>query len=156
MKAMKIVLIGCGTVVGIFLILIVAFGIWIYSMPDCEGVRLSNNMEMYALEYLDEKKILDDSEELLAYYDKTMECDSSEAAILTTNRVIYHRLDRNNAIKLTEVEDILTRKGTLNSDVFEIIATSGKTMMIEIDPWNDGEVFKNILIRTWEKAKKQQ
>jgi len=136
MKAKKPILIGCGTLLGIFLILIVVVGIWLFTGPE-GGVRVPNDMEAYALEYLDENKILEDSEELLAYYDVTLSCNGSEAAILTTKRLIYHVKDRNDiTMDLGDVEDIRHRQESFIGDVFEISATSGKTMKIEIAPLN--------------------
>ena len=155
MKTKKPILIGCGTLLGIFLILIMVGAIWLFTGPE-GGVRLPIDMEEYALEYLDTNKILEDSEELLAYYDVTVSLDGSESAILTTKRVIYHKNGKSNAMNLADVEDILHRKEVLIGDVFEISTTSGKTMKIEIAPLNQGETFKNVLMKAWERAKKQE
>ena len=155
MKSKKPIFIGCGTLLAIFLILIMVFVIWLFTGP-VGGVRLPNDMEDYALEYLDEHKILEDSEELLAYYDVTMSLDGSEAAILTTKRVIYYKSGRSSAINLDEIEDIRHRKETIIGDILEISATSGKTIKIEIAPLNQGETFKNVLMNAWENTKKQE
>ena len=155
MKTKKSILIGCGALIGIFLIVIVVGTIWLFSSPE-GGVLLPNEMEAYAQEYLSEHKILVDSEELLAYYDATMSLDGSEAAILTTMRVIYHNNRQNTAINLADIEDIRHRKETLIGDIFEISATSGQTMKIEIAPFNQGDTFKNVLMAAWEKAKEQK
>jgi hypothetical protein len=113
-------------------------------------------MEVYAQEYIDEHKILEDSEELLAYYDVTISLDGSESAVLTTKRVIYHKNGRNIAFDLADIEDIRHRKESLIGDIFEISAETGQTMKIEIAPLNQGETFKNVLMAAWEKARKQQ
>lgn len=155
MKAKKPILIGCGTLLGVFLVLIIVGAIWLFTGPE-GGVRLPIDMEVYALEYLDAHKILEDSEELLAYYDVTVSLDGSESAILTTKRVIYHKNGKSHAMNLADVEDILHRKEVLIGDVFEISTTSGKTMKIEIAPLNQGETFKNVLMKAWERAKKQE
>jgi hypothetical protein len=154
METKKTILIGCGTLLGVVFILILIGIIWLITGPE-GGVRLPIDMEEYALEYLDTHKILEDSEELLAYYDVTVSLDGSEAAILTTKRVIYHKNGRNNAMNLADVEDIQHRKETLIGDIFEISTASGKTMKIEIAPLNQGETFKNVLMKAWERAKKQ-
>ncbi len=146
------ILIGCGALLGIFLILMIVGLIWLFSGPE-GGVCLPNEMETYAQEYLDEHKILEESEELLAYYDMTISLNGREAAILTTTRVIYHKNGQNSAINLADIEDIQHRKETLIGDIFEISATSGKTMKIEIAPLNQGETFKNVLMAAWKKAK---
>lgn len=150
----KPILIGCGALLGIFVILVVAGAIWLFSGPE-GGVRLPNDMEEYALQYLDEHKILEDSEELLAYYDVSMSCDGSEAAILTTKRVIYHKSGKSDSINIANVEDIRHRQEALIGDIFEITAASGRTMKIEIAPLNQSETFKNVLMDAWKRVKKQ-
>jgi hypothetical protein len=155
MKTKHPVLVGCGTAFGIFLILMVAGLIWLSTGPD-GGVRLPNEMENYAVEYLIEHKILDDSEDLLAYYDVTVSLDGSIAAILTTKRVIYHNEGRNMVVNLEEIADIRHRKETFIGDVFEILSNSGQTMKIEVAPMNQGETFKNVLMDTWEKVKEKK
>ena len=146
------IVIGCVALVGFSVIAVVVGAIWLFSGPE-GGVRLPNEMEAYAQEYLDEHRILEDSEELLAYYDVTLSLDGSESAILTTRRVIYHRNGQNTAFDLADIEDIRHREETLIGDIFEISASSGQTMKIEIAPFNQGETFNNVLLTAWEKAR---
>lgn len=155
MKTKHPVLRGCGALVAFIVIVLIVGVIWLSLGPE-GGVRLPNEMETYALEYLDEHGILEDSEELLAYYDVTFSLDGSEAAIVTTTRVIYHRNGLNSAINLADIEDIRYRRETLIGDIFEISTTSGYTMKIEIAPFNQGETFKNVLMASWENASKQE
>ena len=155
MKTKHPILLGCGALVGFFLLVLVVGVIWLSLGPE-GGVRLPNEMETYALEYLGEHGILEDSEELLAYYDVTMSLDGTESAILTTRRVIYHRNGENSAINLEDIEDIRYRRETFIGDIFEISATSGFTMKIEIAPFNQGETFKNVLMASWENASKRE
>ena len=61
----KGILIGCGGIIALFFILLTIGGIWLLSGPEGR-VRLPNEMEKYATIYLEENKILDDSEELLS------------------------------------------------------------------------------------------
>ena len=145
-------LIGCVALVGFSVIAVVVGAIWLFSGPE-GGVRLPNEMEAYAQEYLDEHRILEDSEELLAYYDVTLSLDGSESAILTTRRVIYHKNGQNTAVDLADVEDVRHRQESLTGDIFEIYATSGQTMKIEIAPFNQGETFRNVLLAAWDKAR---
>lgn len=152
MSLKKPILIGCGAVLAFFVILMVMVSIWLFTGPE-GGVKLSNDMEEYALKYLDDHGILDKSEELIAYYDVTMALDGTEAAILTTERVIYHKNGKSDSIDLTGIEDIRHREETLIGDVFEIFASSGKSMKIEIAPFNQGETFRAALMKAWEKAK---
>lgn len=150
MKIKHPILIGFGASIGIFLIVLVVLAF----LGPKGGVRLPNEMETYAQEYLNEHKLLEDSEELLAYYDETFLLDGSESVILTTKRLIYHNNGQNTAINLADIEDIRHRKEA--GDILEISATSGPTMKIEILPYHRGETFKNVLMVAWEKARAQE
>ena len=148
----KNILIGCGAMLLIALIGIIAIGVWLFSGPE-SGVKLGNEMDPYALEYIADKGILNPDEELVAYYDATMDMDGTEAAVLTTKRVIYHKGGGNYEIGISDIADIRHRKETLIGDVIEIQATSGKSMKIEIAPLNGGESFLSSLMGAWDKAK---
>jgi hypothetical protein len=143
---------GCGCLIFI-IIVVMAIGVtWLVSGPE-GGVQLPNNLEPYAVKYIKDNKILEPSEELLAYYDETISLDGTEAALITTKRVIYHKNGNNESINIDDIEDIQHRKEALSGDIFEIYSTSGKVIKIEIAPLNQGETFKNILMKTREKAK---
>ena len=135
--------------------LVVGFCFWLTSMPE-SGVRLGNEMDRYALDYLAEHGLLNPGEEVLAYYDATMSMDGSEAAILTNERVMYHKDGRTTAIPIRDIEDVKHRKEGLTGDVIEVHAVSGQVMKIEIAPLNLGETFNNVLISTWERARKSR
>ena len=111
-SANKKLLIGCGiALAGILLLCILAIGggmIWLVTGPE-GGVRLSNEMEQYALDYIAEQDLLNETENIIAYYDVTLSLNSSEAAILTTERLIYHKDGRTTAIGLQDIEDIQHR-----------------------------------------------
>src|SRR4051794_8674662 len=89
----KPLLIGCGLFVLLGAGATIAFVAWAVSTPD-GGVKRENEMQPYALEYLAKHKILNDTEKLVAYYDATLSMSGTEAAILTTERVIYHNEGR--------------------------------------------------------------
>jgi hypothetical protein len=113
-------------------------------------------MEQYALVYLEENQILDDSEELLAYYDATISLNSSIAAILTTKRVIYHNNGIDSSIEYLNIEDISHRVEPVTGDIIEIVPASGPMMKIEIAMWNQGETFVKVLMNTWKKSKQKE
>ena len=113
---------------------------------DEQGVKLYNEMPSYALEYIDENKILDTKEKVLAYYDVTLSFDSSEATILTNKRVIYHKNNKNQSIKYTDIDDIEHRdEGFPNGDIILVKSVKGEIMKIGIAPLNDGKVFLDVL-----------
>jgi hypothetical protein len=110
-------------------------------------------MDSYALDYLEKNHILKPDENLVAYYDTTISMDGTEAAILTSKRVIYHKSSGNYEIDLTDIHDIRHQKKALMGDVIEIQAISGKLMKIEVALLNGGESFLSALMGVWEKAK---
>lgn len=146
--------IGCGALILILITAAIIGGVWLFSGHE-GGVQLPNSMEKYAITYIKDNKILDESEELLAYYDTTVSLNGKEAAILSSKRIIYHKDGNNDFINLSDIEDIRHRKEALTGDVIEIFSTSGKTIKIEIAPLNQGQTFLNVLMNAWEKSRKK-
>jgi hypothetical protein len=147
----KGLLIGCGAVAFLVVAALVGFMVWLVSIPE-SGVKLGNEMDAYATEYLAEHDMLRPGEEVLAYYDVTMSMDGTEAAILTSDRVLYHKNERTAAIEIDDIADVRHRYEGLVGDVIEVESDSGTVMKIEIAPWNQGETFKNVLVNRWERA----
>lgn len=146
-------MIGCGVVLMAGIIVAVIAGTWLLTGPE-GGVRLKNEMEEYATKYLEEHQVLGASEDLIAYYDVTVKLDGTEAAILTTKRIIYHKDNRNNSIDLKDIKDVKYRKETLVGDILEIYSRTGDVIKIEIAPFNQGETFRNALMNAWQEVKK--
>ena len=140
-------LIGCGIISLVVFITVVVLIIWLFSGNE-GGVRMSNEMEEYALEYIEEHDILNDTESIIAYYDVTISLDGSEAAILTTERVMYYKKGRTTSIDLKDIDDVKHRYETLIGDILEISSTAGTIIKIEIAPLNLGESFNNALMDT--------
>jgi len=148
----KGVLIGCG-VIGFAGFGLMCGGIVLFFSGHEGGVRLSNEMEDYATLYLEEHEILNSSESLIAYYDDTLSLDGTEAAILTTERIIYHKGGKTTAIPLSDISDIRHRTESLIGDIIEIDSRTSIPMKIEIAPLNQGETFINALRDAWERSK---
>jgi hypothetical protein len=150
---------GMGVLKAIGIVLavaIAAFIIWIFTLPEGGGgVKMANEMDAYALEYLEKHKLLNDSEQLLSYYDATLSMNGSEAAILTTERVMYHKNKRTPAVYLKDIKDIQHRYEKFYGDIIEITTNSGIPFKIEIAPFNQGESFYNALMGAW-KAVRQK
>ena len=148
----KGVLIGCGVVCSVGFGLLCGGMVWVLSGHEGR-VRLSNEMEDYAALYLEEHQILNSSESLIAYYDVTLTLDGTEAAIITTENVIYHNGGTSTSIPLSDITDIRHRNETMMGDIIEIDSRSGIPMKIEIAPLNRGETFLNVLRDAWERSK---
>lgn len=142
------ILIGCGAVALLAGVVIIGFVIWIASQPE-GGVKMANEMDEYALEYIEKHKLLDDTEQLIAYYDATISLNGSEAAILTTERVIYHKAGRTTSIALAEIEDVQHHQEALIGDIIEVKGRSAERIKIEIAPLNQGRSFYEALVDAW-------
>ena len=142
---MKIIGIIFGVIVALVIALIVFF-----SFAPTGGVRLNNEMEDYALEYIEEHELVPSGEDLIAYYDVTLTLNGTEAAILTDKTLRYHKNGRNTAIAIVDIVNISHRRETLIGDILEIEGRSGQFMKIEIAPLNGGETFQRVLMRTWD------
>ena len=146
---------GCAAVVAAGCVIIAAVGIfWLATSPE-GGVRLGNEMEEYALTYLADNQILNEGEQIVAYYDATLTLNGREAVILTDERIIYHRNDRNEFITLEDITDIQTESDTLIGDTFLIFGQPGQTMQFEIAPLNGGSTFQRVLDNTWRQSRGQ-
>ena len=144
--------IGCGSAILLMVLLFGGCCIWLITLPE-GGVRLNNQMESYALKYLDENKVLPENSTIVAYYDSTVNCTGKEAVILTKEQVIYHKEGNNNIINLKDIKDIKFRTEPLIGDVIEIYSKDGNIMKIEIAPFNQAGTFINALKNGWETAK---
>lgn len=127
-------------------------GVMIYFMAGPEGgVRTGTNMEKYATQYIRTHQLLNDGEQVQAYYDVTIDLDSTECYIVTPQRVIHHVNGQTVSIPLKEVVSIDHNEDF--GDVILITSSSGSPMKLEIAPLNDGKTFLQILRRQWELAK---
>ena len=145
-------LLGCGGLLLIGILAVVGIFAWLASGPN-GGVKLRNEMEAYATQYLEKHKVLEPQEEVVAYYDETISMDGTEAAILTNKRVVYHKDGKSQSISIGEISNITHRYESLVGDVIEVTGKTGDVIKIEIAPMNQGETFKNVLMDRWEKSK---
>ena len=153
MKPMQKILVGCGVLVLLAIIGAVGLVVWISKQPT-SGVVLGNQMEKYALDYIAQHHLLNPEEKIIAYYDETMAMDGTEAAILTQDRVIYHKKNGlTTSIPIRDIQDVRHRTETLIGDIIEVQSTSGDMMKIEIAPFNQGQSFVEALRSRWKATK---
>lgn len=126
-------------------IFLIFFVFVFHSCSKDGGVKLANEMEPYAIQYLKEHKILKENEKVVAYYDYTLILDGTEAAILTLDRIIYHNNNNSLSINIKDIVDIKHREETMIGDIIEIYGRDGEIMKIEIAPLNQGKTFYNVL-----------
>lgn len=116
------------------------------------GTQLGNQMDAYAIEYVENQGILEAGETILVWYDVTIALDGSEAAMVTDQRVIYHKAGRNTAIDLKDVVSIDAQDAGAMGDIIDVTAADGQRMRIEVAPLNGGDLFLSELERAWSNA----
>ena len=129
---------------------------FILLLGGCEepvGVLFSNQISETQREYIKKNKILNQTETILAYYDVTLLSDNSESAILTNERVIYHRPNKNYSFLYKDIKDVDHKTQMLVGDIIIIENFSGEHIKIEIAPLNDGELFLELLLKKIGKSK---
>jgi Bacterial PH domain len=146
---MKIALIITGSVL-LFLGAIIGACVWLASGPE-SGVKLSNQVDKYALDYLDQHHLLLPGERVIAYFDETIKMDGTEAAILTNRRLLYHKDGRTTAIALPEIESVNETHESLVGDIITVRSKSGDSIRVEIAPLNGGDTFYNETMAAWKR-----
>jgi len=136
---------------GVIALAVVGLVAWILMLPE-SGVKMANEMDSYALEHLEKHQVLNRTERLIAYYDATLSMTGEESAIVTNERVLYHKQGRTTAIPLTEVADVQHHYESMIGDVFMVQGKAGDSIKIEIPPYNGGETFKTALMNAWRAA----
>lgn len=111
------------------------------------GVRFSNNVEDYAVEELDARHILDEGEEVVAYFDVTLDLDGSEAAVLTDRKLAYYRLDRVRSIPLEEIVEVRVDDDGLGGQSITVFGEN-EIVNFTIPVFNGGPGFVSALERT--------
>ncbi|MEL7264211.1 MAG: hypothetical protein AAFN70_06105 [Planctomycetota bacterium] len=135
---------GCGGV--LLLCLVICCGSLVYFANGPEGgVRLADEMEPYAKEYLQDNQVLDPGERIVAYYDITIALDGTESATLTDKRLVYHKNGESRAIPISEITSVSDSDDGLGGVVITVTAENDDPMFIEIPVFNKGEVFLTYL-----------
>lgn len=113
---------------------------------DAEGgVRMANQMEPYATDYIQQKGLLNGSEKIVCYYDASYDWDATESAILTTERLIYDKPGMTTSMALGDITHVDARDEGAMGHVIDVQSRSGDRLRIEIALFNDGESFERAL-----------
>lgn len=149
-------LIGCGVVFLLFIIAMIGFSVYLFSgdfegsfseMMEEPGIKMSNELDQKTLDWMKEKKLLNDSEKLITYYDHWM--DKMVVSILTTERLLFYKNGRVTSIPLAEIKEVKRYKQEDVFDgakeVFVIISQSGERMKIEMMEFEGADLFEREL-----------
>ncbi|MBN2910282.1 hypothetical protein JQC72_12300 [Polycladomyces sp. WAk] len=122
------------------------------------GVKLANEVDARTLQTLRQRHLLQQGEELIAYYDRSLDMDGSEIALLTSNRLVYDKRGRITSVPLGEIQDITFGQ---YSDIdgkwqrIEVKYRDFHRMKVEFAPLEGGDVFYRALKDVWQAKRKQ-
>lgn len=115
------------------------------------GVMLAHNLDEESHAQIESYDILDDDENVVAYYDATLSLDGTDTAILTDKRVISHFNGKNTAILLRDIKRIDHHEDV--NDFITVVSNDGERIVIEIALFNGGHVFLNALKDEWDRTR---
>lgn len=137
---------------GPILAMMMAFALACGDFSREAGVCLPNQMDAIALGYIAERNLLDDDEELLAYYDDTISLDGTSLSLVTTKHLISHFEGNTTKLELAKIESIDPVEVPM-ADAWLITERSGKSVQIQVAVMNGGDVFEKVMTRAWKHAK---
>ena len=105
------------------------------------GVRLSYELDDYAIESIKSLNLVGDDEDIVAYYDASHRMDGSEAVILTRKRILQHKNSHTTFIYLSQIEEIEHSSPRFLGDHIAIRSKTGDTIRFIIMPLHGGDKF---------------
>ena len=118
------------------------------------GVQTENNIERYATKYIRDHSLITPDEQLIAYYDETLDLDGTSAYIVTNKRVVHHRPSGTVSLDLAKVTDIRRMDQGVMGDQFTVEHEDGRIMTLEVAPANGSELMDQSLKAAWRAARK--
>jgi hypothetical protein len=143
-----------GIAAGSILILcLIAVGgvVWVANLPDC-SVMLGYEIPEDTLKTLHAREPIRPDETILAYYDDSISCDGSDSSIVTNTRLIRRVNSSIVVLPLIEITDVEYFDGGGGGETIIVSASGGRTVRVEIAPWNGGAAFHSTLHNAWRQA----
>ncbi|MES2644170.1 MAG: PH domain-containing protein [Myxococcota bacterium] len=119
------------------------------------GVCLPNQLDETARGYIRDKQLLQEGEDVRAYYDTTVSLDGSEIALVTDKRIVYHKEGVTTAFALADVTNI-ERSEVALGDAFIVTTRDGQMLQVEIAALNGGDTWERALDGAWKAAQAGQ
>lgn len=147
---LKIVAIVAVVFFGLVFLVCGAGMVWLFTGPE-GTVRLGNEMEDYAVEYIEDHGLVEDDERIRAYYDVTLRLNGTEAYILTDRRILHHRAESTDTeMDLAEIAYVDVSSDGIGSTIIVLVDHGSNDMRLEIAPFNGGDTFAAALERARE------
>jgi hypothetical protein len=150
-SAGKILAVTAAVIVGLmFLSCLGCIGYFVM-IPE-GGVKLKHEMQPYAVEYLEEHQILRPDEKLVAYYDKTIQLEGTDAYIITDQRLVHHSQSGNYGVPLQDVTRVQITEGELGMTDFTFTLANEDIYRMQIDAFNGAAKFADAIRSALRKA----
>lgn len=112
------------------------------------GVRAGNQLSKDDLAHLRGHVQLADGEDVISYYDNTMNLDGSEAVVLTNQRLVTWTASLTSELPVKDIKRIDHESDGLLGELLDVTGANGTLLRVEIAPLNDGQRFVDALART--------
>jgi hypothetical protein len=109
-----------------------------------QGVCLPDQVDEIAWGFIKDKGLLEDGEELRAYYDNSVTLDGSDIALVTDRHVMTHRNGNTSSISLSEISSI-ERVDDVIGEAIEVSAIGGRMVRVPVAPLNGIDTFEKVL-----------
>ncbi len=126
-------------------------GIWTFYLSKDDapngGVKLTSEMEGYALDYIKKNHLLNATEHLVCYLDLTSH-KATEAAILTSERMLYHHAPSTLVFPLGDIASVERTTDSLSIDYLIVTNRFGEVMKITIYDRDESDTFLHAIEAT--------
>jgi hypothetical protein len=116
------------------------------------GVCLPNQMDKIAWGYVEQHKMLEPGEKLLAYYDDTVSLDGTRLSVVTNKRLVTYVDGNLQSIGLAEIARVERVDVPLALGI-QVVGTDGMRLQVDIALANGGETFESVLKDAWKAQK---
>lgn len=123
-----------------------AFAAWTATLPE-SGVLAGNQVDEKTRRLINKRISLSPDEELVSYYDATLAVDGSECSLLTTKRLVTWKGTTLSEMSKDEVVEITWAQEPLAGDIITVSDDTGRALVVEVAPMNDGAAFVKALER---------
>ena len=111
------------------------------------GVMVSNTLDGEARAELAELELVEEGEEILAFYDASLGMDGSKVALITDRRLVTALDGYPTATDLADIASVEHTFDVVGSDRYLVSLANGGAMEVIVAPMNGGDLFGSVLER---------
>jgi len=140
---------GCGCM-GLVGLGVIIFIVWALTLPD-PGAKPGSQISAETVEYLEANGLVDPGDEVIFFYDHSLNMNNSELCFFTNKKIVYYFESKtNNQIMWQNVTDIEFREDFF-STIMSVSAEGNKFLKCEIT--QGGPDFQFAIESKWENVR---